>query len=252
MMRRNMSDNKNEILKEQEKSNRDFLELKKIEKGEIKAPPKPSEVAVVPKTLKEKWSNFYYHYKIPFIVSIVGVIVIAIMVVQSFTKTKYDVEVVYYSHSFVIEDQTYAMANYIEDYAPDVNGDGEVNVKVINCSFDKGGDMELHYNALNKIRAMMDGNDVAVLYITDPESISFFKNFPDEKGLFEGDFYEFGQDFYKIADENNYNNVAKNLKISRRRLTDDIDGDKESVKAAYKAAEETIQNLINGKKTNSK
>ena len=48
-----MADNKNEILEEQRRAREEFLELKKMQSGEMKAPPKPSEVAIVPKTPKE-------------------------------------------------------------------------------------------------------------------------------------------------------------------------------------------------------
>ena len=39
-----MVDNKNEILEEQRRAREEFLELKKMQSGEMKAPPKPSEV----------------------------------------------------------------------------------------------------------------------------------------------------------------------------------------------------------------
>ena len=38
----------NEILEEQRRARQEFSELKKMQNGEMAAPPKPSEVAIVP------------------------------------------------------------------------------------------------------------------------------------------------------------------------------------------------------------
>ena len=46
-----------ETIKQQRKARKDFLELKKMQSGEIDTGPKPSEVAIVPKTFKEKLSS---------------------------------------------------------------------------------------------------------------------------------------------------------------------------------------------------
>ena len=53
----------NEILEAQRKARQDFLDLKKMQSGEITPPPKPSEEAVLPKTGKDKAKNFWFHYK---------------------------------------------------------------------------------------------------------------------------------------------------------------------------------------------
>ena len=59
-----MADNKkNDIIEEQRRARAEFLRLKKMQSGEIDAGPKPSEVAIVPKTPKEKWDNFWFQYK---------------------------------------------------------------------------------------------------------------------------------------------------------------------------------------------
>ena len=57
-----MSDkNKNEIIEEQRRAREEFLRLKRMQSGEIKADPKPSEVALLPKTPKEKIANCLYN-----------------------------------------------------------------------------------------------------------------------------------------------------------------------------------------------
>ena len=53
--------NENEIIQEQRKARKAFLELKKMQNGEMDAGPKPSDVAIVPKTFWEKFKHFWYY-----------------------------------------------------------------------------------------------------------------------------------------------------------------------------------------------
>lgn len=78
----------NEILEEQRRARQEFLELKKMQSGEMEAPPKPSEVAIVPKTPKEKWDNFWFQYKW-YVVAIMAVtVVLAVLITQWRHKNK--------------------------------------------------------------------------------------------------------------------------------------------------------------------
>ena len=145
----------NEILEEQRRARQEFLELKKMQSGEMKAPPKPSEVAIVPKTPKEKWDNFWFQYKW-YVVAITAVtVVLAVLITQCATRTKYDMEVVYFTYTAALDEQTNAVAKYIAGYAEDVNGDGEINIQVVNCSFNgKSGDTQYRYTMMTKLQAM--------------------------------------------------------------------------------------------------
>ena len=53
MAKKSVSD----TIAQQRKAREEFLELKKMQHGEIQAPPKPSEMAVEPKTFSEKLSR---------------------------------------------------------------------------------------------------------------------------------------------------------------------------------------------------
>ena len=126
--------NQNEILKEQKRAREEFLKLKKMQSGEIKAEPKPSEVAILPKTRKEKLSNFWFHYKFHLIASVFTAIVLAVLITQCATRPQYDSEIVYFTYTPVLDEQLNKVSDYFEQYATDLNGDGEVKVQVINCS----------------------------------------------------------------------------------------------------------------------
>lgn len=241
-----MSEN-NEILREQAKARKEFLELKRMQQSTERAEAPKREEYVAPKTLKEKWDNFIYHYKTPLIVVVVAVMMAVLTVVQIATKTRYDLEVVLYSYDHILDEQALAMEDYLEQFAPDINGDGVVNVQITNCSFDKSVKAsEEQYIALNRLKAMVEGNDLAFLYITDKDSYEYFNDYYDEKSMFEGVGYTFGDDFYNAIDKGDYKNITGELIIScRRPIEKDFNMSKEKVSQAYKGAQDTLKELNN-------
>ena len=103
----------NEILEEQRRARQEFLELKKMQSGEMKAPPKPSEVAIVPKTPKEKWDNFWFQYKWYVVAIVATVAVLTVLIAQCATKTKYDLQVVYFTYTTALDEQTEGIADVV-------------------------------------------------------------------------------------------------------------------------------------------
>lgn len=245
-----MSDgNKNEILEEQRKARQEFLELKKMQHGEMKTPPKPSEIAIVPKTPKEKWNNFWFQYKWHVIAITAITVVLAVLITQCATRTKYDLEVVYFTYTAVLDEQTQAVADYIKQYASDTNGDGEINVQIINCSYSSSsGDTQYRYTILTKLQTLLAGDLNALLYITDSESYKYLDGL-SEDSIFEGEPYKFGEDFYTATESENFGKLPEGLQISCRRVSDTVFEDKKDVEAAYKTAKSVIDGIRNNPKT---
>lgn len=241
-----MSDgNKNEILEEQRKARQEFLELKKMQHGEMKAPPKPSEIAIVPKTPKEKWNNFWFQYKWHVIAITAITVVLAVLITQCATRTKYDLEVVYFTYTAVLDEQTQAVADYIKQYASDTNGDGEINVQIINCSYsNSSGDTQYRYTMMTKLQALIAGDQNALLYITDSESYKYLDGL-SEDSIFEDEPYKFGEDFYTATESENLGNLPEGLQISCRRVSDTVLEDKKDVDASYKAAKAVLDGIRN-------
>ena len=50
-----------DTLRQQRFAREEFLKLKKMQQGELKAEPKPSEIYNTPLTFSEKVKNFWYH-----------------------------------------------------------------------------------------------------------------------------------------------------------------------------------------------
>lgn len=239
-----MSEKKtNEILEEQRKARQEFLELKKMQHGEMKAPPKPSEVAIVPKTPKEKWDNFWFQYKW-YVIAITAVtVILAVLITQCATRTKYDLEVVYFTYTAVLDEQTNKIADYLADYAEDINGDGKINVQVVNVSFsDKSGDSQYKYTMLTKLQAMIAGDENAILYITDSESYKYLDGLT-ENGLFDGEPIKLGDKFYSATESEQLGKLPEGLQISSRRISDTVLEGKKGAAEAYENALKLIEKL---------
>lgn len=239
-----MSEKKtNEILEEQRKARQEFLELKKMQHGEMKAPPKPSEVAIVPKTPKEKWDNFWFQYKW-YVIAITAItVILAVLITQCATRTKYDLEVVYFTYTAVLDEQTNKIADYLADYAEDINGDGEINVQVVNVSFsDKSGDSQYKYTMLTKLQAMIAGDENAILYITDSESYKYLDGLT-ENGLFDGEPIKLGDKFYSATESEQLGKLPEGLQISSRRISDTVLEGKKGAAEAYENALKLIEKL---------
>ena len=241
-----MADNKNEILEEQRRAREEFLELKKMQSGEIKAPPKPSEVAIVPKTPKEKWDNFWFQYKWHVTAIVAVTVILAVLITQCATRTKYDLEVVYFTYTAALDEQTDKIAEYIEKYASDINGDGAVNVQVINCSFtDNSGNVQYKNTMLTKLQSLIAGDQDALLYITDEKSYKYLSGISDGEGIFEGEPLKFGEDFYSFTKTDTFGNLPEGLGISCRRVSDTVLENKKNVDTVYKESLSIIEKISN-------
>lgn len=239
-----MSD-KNDILEEQRKAREEFLKLKKMQQGEIDAGPKPSEVAIVPKTPKEKAANFWFQYKWHTIGIVAAVIVLAVLIAQCVSRPVYDMELVYFTYSPILDEQTTQIAEYFEEFAEDLDGNGEVNVQVINCSMsDSSYDVQYRNTMLTKLQSLIAADEKALLFITDKKSIKYFDNIASESGgLFEEEPLLLGEDFYKATKNENFGALPEGLQISERKVNDTVLESKKEVKKYYKEATRIMEIL---------
>lgn len=239
-----MSD-KNEILEEQRRAREEFLRLKKMQQGELDAGPKPSEVAIVPKTPKEKWDNFWFQYKWHTIGIVVSVLVLAVLITQCATKPKYDLEIVYFTYNAVLDDQTAEIEKYFEKTASDLDGNGEVNVQVINCSISStSNDIQYRNTVYSKVQSLIVADEKAMLFITDEASIKYFDNISSENGgMFDGEPYKLGDDFYQSTKSEKWGSLPEGLQISKRRIENTVLAEKKQTKLYYDEASRILSEL---------
>ena len=117
-------------LEEIRRRQRELVEMKKVQQGQVEAPHVDLEAEkIVPKTAKEKRKNFWYHYKWATIITVVAVIFVTYLMVDLFTKPKYDLTVIGMStYQFAIDKE--AQAKSFQPFATDYDGNGEVSVTV--------------------------------------------------------------------------------------------------------------------------
>lgn len=187
----------NEIVEEQRRAREEFLELKRMQMGEMPTGPKPSEEAVAPKTFSEKVKNIWYHDKYPILGGLAACIIIVILVAQCCTRVKPDLQMVVFSYTAISDASCDKIAALAEKYCDDINGDGKIKVQVVNCSFNENGDTQYRYTVMQKLQTMIAAGSDTVLYITDEKGAAYFS---DSNGAFaecfEGEFKPLGSAFY--------------------------------------------------------
>lgn len=234
----------NDILEEQRKARQNYLELKKMQQGEMSPEPKPSEVAIVPKTFKEKVQNYWFHFKWHTIGVIFLVLAITILTVQCANREKYDFQVIYFAYDACLDVQLDKVEEYIETYAGDINGDGNANVNVINCSFTEGAKGQYKSDMLAKVQTQIVGNREAVMYIVDEDAYEYLQSIIDG-GLFENEPFVLTEDFYDFTEDEDFGKLPQGLRIALRRISGTTFEKNEQAQKTYEECENIIEKIKN-------
>ncbi len=238
-----MDNKKNDIIEEQRRAREEFLRLKKMQKGELDAGPKPSEVAIVPKTPKEKWDNFWFQYKWAVIAAVASFIVLTVLITQCASRKNPDLEIVYFSYTPILDQQTTLVSEYFEGITKDVNGDGEVVVQVVNCSFQNNGNIQYRNSILSKLQAIIAADQKALLFITDNKSIEYFDNLNNDGGIFDGEPIPLGEEFYKATESKDFGPLTEKLSISIRRVSDTLLEKKDDIGNYYEESKRLLKEV---------
>ena len=210
-----------------------------MQNGELDAGPKPSEVAAT-LTFTEKLKNTWYHDKLGIIIVGVLAVIIAAFCVQCATKTNYDATVIVFTHTIAGDPICDKMAEYLEPYCKDVNGDEEINLNVINCSIEGENTSEYSSNSRIKMNSIIANNPKALLFITDESSYKELADFD----FFEGKPIKFGDDFYEYCvDESGFYETPENLQISCRTLKGSTIENSKNVDLYYDCAQSILEGL---------
>lgn len=241
-----MSEKKtNEILEQQRKARQDIIDLKKMQSGEMYAGPKPSETATVLKTPKEKFKNFWHYSKWYVIGTVAVTVLIIFMVAQCVMKPAYDLKVVYFTYKPVLDEITEPIADYLEQYCEDVNGDGQVNIQIINCSVSNDASNYTSRNTvLQKIQSILVAEESAMLFITDEESVAYFNAMTDDQDGFFYDTVALGEDFYEATKtDGSFGELTEGLSISCRKIDGTVIEEEETVGDCFEAAKTILSKI---------
>lgn len=213
-----MADKKrSDTLEQRRKAQEEFIKLKKMQSGEIEPEKKPSEVAVLPSTPKEKLKNFWYHYKIHTFIVLFLCFVLVIGVTHCARREEYDAKIVLYTNNYYHDAHMDTLAEYMTQYFTDINGDGKVLVQVINCSYSTQGtyDSEYTQSLSTKLNSVLSGDTAVQLFIVDEKNFRHLNTVFDTVDEFFVDSTPLPDDLYKVFKKNELE-LPENLIIGQR------------------------------------
>lgn len=235
--------NESDTLAQQRKARQDFLDLKKMQQGEMDAGPKPSEIAIKPKTFSEKVKNYWFHFKWHTLGTIFCLIGLIVLVAQCASRTDWDMQVVYFTYTPVLDQQTDIVADYFEGISKDLNGDGEVNIHVVNCSISqKNSQVQYNQTILTKLQTLIAGEAEALLYITDNDSAEYFKT-DALKDFFGSEQILLNEEFYNATKSEDFGSLPEGLQIACRRVANTVIEKDKNVGSIYKEANNILAKL---------
>ena len=233
-----------DTLRQRKFAQQEFLKLKKMQNGELDAGPKPSEIAQE-LTFGEKIKNHWYHDKFAIIIIAVIIVVVATLLILQ-PKTKYDTTVVVFTHTLIGDSNCTKMGEYLEKYCGDLDGDGEINIRIINCSINALSNSEHSYLNRSKMQSLLAADPSALLFITDNDSYSYLMGLSEDIDVLEGDPIEFNEDFYDYCkDESGFYETPKDLQISCRTIKGTAIEKQKNVDTYYDRALSLLENLKN-------
>lgn len=234
------------FFEEQRKRQAELVEARrKKQSGEI-ADAETQAPAVL--TFSEKWENFWYYYKWHTIIAVFLAVTLIIATAQCAEREKFDSEFVLFSYNTFTAAEMDAIEAGIEKHYPDLNGDGEVNVQLIDCSYSDKELSDQQSAKKQKLTAVLASHNDALVFIVDDESFKFLEE--SHKGFFvniglsqkEGRAEPLPESFYKAVNETLPEgfSLPKGLYLTRRiadetTLIGQSDGIEEKVAAADKA-----------------
>lgn len=240
-----MSDKReSDTLEQQRKARQEFLKLKKMQNGEMGAGPKPSEVAINPKTASEKLKNIWFHDKWFIVATVIIALTIAFVAKQCANKVEFDATVVLYTYSPTGDSNCSLMADYFEPLCEDINDDGEVNINVVNCSFNQyqPNSQETRV-AREKMQGIIATDPNALLFITDAKSYDYFFEISNEIVFFEGEPLTLGDDFYESCKTDDIFDLPENMQISCRNISGAVIGKDKNIEKYYNQAQSILKAL---------
>ena len=241
------------FFEERRRRQQDLIAVKKARQN-IEALPPEENKEIVPVTVADKAKNFWFYNKFFVIFGTMLAIVLAIVIRQCATREKYDAQVLLFAYSAFTNEQLSTLEYQLEQYYEDLDGNGETNIQIIDCSYAKSDQYNPYQNTVStKLTANIASNSEALLYIVDEESAKYLE------GLFEGGFFaeqmlESGatktvpvpKSFYKAVEKrtNGMFTLPENLQIGRRLAGEvTIIGKDKNVKTKIKAADKALAKI---------
>ena len=237
-----MNQKKSETLRQREKAQHDLLELKKMQSGEINPDTLPKGEKLTPKTFKEKHQNFFYYHKYKVALAVALLVVAGYFIWNTVTSPKYDAKVAVCSFDNFSDEAVDQTEAYLEDFYPDLNGDGKVEILAVNCSFDStGGSVSDAQDNMLKMQTLLVGEVDTMLFILDEDSLIYMNSLSNALVLFQDEnIVRLGENFFDAV-QNPFFSEDKKLFLCLRTIKGtSLEGEAEE---SYAAASEALQKI---------
>lgn len=234
-----MDNNKSDTLSARKKAQKDFLELKRMQSGEIT--PDGPHAEIKPKTFKEKIINFWFHYKVHTLLIAFFTVVLAVGIAQCSSLEQYDGKVVLYIDRVCTDAEAEIFKDYLTPYFTDTDGDGTVNIQIVNCAYTNKGTYDMDYSSAlaAKLQSTISGEGDVQLFIVDPVKLEQLNNISDEIGDFFVETAPFPEKIYKTANEQGFE-FPEGLVLGRRIVSGTMIENAENIEVYTKQAEDIM------------
>ncbi len=239
-----MSDNKSDTLAQRRKAQRDFIELKKMQAGEVLATEEIKEK--IPLTFSEKLKNFWYHYKVHTVLSLFAALAIAICISQCATRPDYDAQILLYTRNYFTANQVEVLTDYMEQFFADTNGDGEIKIAISDCSYttDSTFDSNQTSTYASKLNATIASGFETQLYILDQKTLKQLDEVADDYGGFLIESAELPAAVAELQDDQGFK-FPEGMIIGRRVLKGTVMENNQTAVTASNNAVEVLQKVRN-------
>ena len=248
---------KKDPVEEQRRKQKELLELKRKKQEfennpEAFVPEGPSEV--LEQDAKSKLSNFWYYSRFSIIMILIVAAILVIGITQCTQRPKYDATVVVYFKQYLSSAMIENIGIIAEQYCEDYNGDGEVNVLVMDCAIPDDERM-LETGQAKSTRLMAQfASEEAIIYIVDKEALSELDTIAggvfvdDSLGLpsYEGKAYALNGTVFDKAFDVAYEDYAKEFEyyVIRRVVKGTQIEDRKDVNIHSERANEIIGKIV--------
>lgn len=116
--------------------------------------------------IKSLFNNYWYYYKWYVIGGLFLLFALIIVVTQSVTREKYDASVIWAMHGYVDQPYVQELEKELEKYCEDMDGNGEVNVRVTLVTFTSEGGMpnsNVEFSMQQKLITQLSAGDVYII-----------------------------------------------------------------------------------------
>lgn len=142
---------------------------------------RPSNQAPQPLSPKQKWENFWYHYKWVVIACVCGALLVVFFAVEMLQKNPPDYTVVLAADRGYLSGELEPLRQMLVQYGQDIDGDSEVEVKIISHQLGGNGTRESQLANFQALQMHLASGDV-LLFAFEPMYYTWMKETMEEKG----------------------------------------------------------------------